>query len=96
MYILIRVFCLNIEISTSTQDRIHNNVGGVSIEFNVKDLNKILGIKDKGLEIYSCRKELMLNHFLHVNEIWNTTHNVYGDLSDDICHMPFPSQLLPL
>lgn len=71
-------------------------MGGVSIEFNVKDLNKILGIKDEELEIYSCRKELMLNHFLHVNEIWNTTPNVYGDLSDDICHMSFPSQLLPL
>ena len=38
----------------------------------------------------------MLNHFLHVNKIWNTTPNVYDDLSDDICHMPFPSQLLPL
>lgn len=38
----------------------------------------------------------MLNHFLYVNEIWNTTPNVYGDLSNDICHMPFPSQLLPL
>lgn len=96
MYILIRVFCLNIEISTSRQDRIHNNVGGVSIKFNVKDLNRILGIKDEGLKICSCRKELMLNHFLYVNEIWNTTPNVYGDLSDDICHMPFPSQLLPL
>lgn len=36
----------------------------------------------------------MFNHFLHVNVVRNICKQ--KDLSDDICHHPFCSQLLPL
>lgn len=39
-------------------------MGDVLIEFDVKDLNLILGTKKEGLELYTSRKELMLNNFV--------------------------------
>lgn len=38
-------------------------MGDVLIVFDVKDLNSILGTKKEGLELYTSRKELMLNNF---------------------------------
>lgn len=34
------------------------NVGGVLVEFDVNDLNKLLGTENEGLEIYTFKKEL--------------------------------------
>lgn len=50
---LVRVFYLNMELSTTRLDRIIINVGGVPIEFDVGDLNSILRTKNKDLEIYT-------------------------------------------
>ena len=47
------------------------NVGGISIEFEVGDLKSILRIENEGLELYTFRKELVFNHFLHVNGVRN-------------------------
>lgn len=86
---LVRGFYLNIELSAIKLDRIITNHGGVPIKFNIEDLNLILGTENEGLEIYTSRKELMFNHFLHVNKVRNICR--CSDLSDDICHLPFHS-----
>lgn len=90
---LVRIFYSNIENSSSRKMQILAKVGGVPIEFDVKDLNWILGTEDEGLKIYASRKELIFNHFLHVNGVRNTCR--HRDLSDDVCSLPFRSQLLP-
>lgn len=90
---LVRIFYSNIENSSSRKMQILAKVGGVPIEFDVKDLNWILGTEDEGLKIYASRKELIFNHFLHVNEAKKICWR--DDLSNDICHFPFCSQLLP-
>lgn len=82
-----RVFSSNMEISAPREDRIHSNVGRISIEFDVGDLNLILGTKNKGF----AKKELMFNHFLLVNVVRNICR--WRDLCDDICHISFYSQL---
>lgn len=58
---------MNIENSSFGKIQILAKVGGVPIEFDVKDLNWILGTEDEGLKIYASRKKLIFNHFLHVN-----------------------------
>lgn len=60
---LVRVFYSNMEISASRQNMIIINVGGVPIEFDIADLNRILGTLNKGLVIYTSSKDLHFNHF---------------------------------
>lgn len=55
---LVKAFYSNIELSVTTQDKIVTNVGGVPVEFDIKDLIKILGTENEGLKIYTSRKEL--------------------------------------
>ena len=86
---LVRVFYSNMKFSTIRLDRIITNVRRVPIEFNVGDLNLILGTKNKGLEIYISRRELMFNHFLYTHVVRNIFR--HNDLSDDICHLFFHS-----
>ncbi|KAH9699242.1 hypothetical protein KPL71_024267 [Citrus sinensis] len=50
-YNLVRVFYSNMEISATRLDRIVTHVGGVSIEFDVEELNNILGILNAGHKI---------------------------------------------
>lgn len=95
--ILIRVFYSNMEISATRQDRIVTNVGSVPIEFDMGDLNKILGIEDKNLELYTFKKEVDFNDF---ND-FNNSHAIknicrHRDLLDDVCPFSFQSQLLSL
>lgn len=92
--ILIRVFYSNMEISGTRQDRIVTNVGSVPIEFDMGDLNKILGIEDKDLELYTFRKELDFNDFNNSHAIKNICR--HRDLLDDVCPFSFQSQLLSL
>lgn len=74
-------------------DRIITNVGRMPTEFNMEDLNLILGTENEGLEICTSRRELMFNHFLYVNVV----RNIRGcsDLSDDICQLSFRNKLIP-
>lgn len=55
---LVKAFYSNIELSVTTQDMIVTNVGGVLVEFDIKDLIKLLGTENEGLKIYTSRKEL--------------------------------------
>lgn len=57
---LVRIFYSNIENSSSRKMQILAKVGGVPIEFDVKDLNWILGTEDEGLKIYASRKDKCL------------------------------------
>lgn len=86
---LVRVFYLNIEISTNRLDRIVTYVGGVPIEFDVEDLNHILGTLDDNHTIYTSRKALLFANFGHNHGV----KNIYRrrDLSNDICALPFLS-----
>lgn len=86
------MFYSNTKISASRQNRIVTHVGGVSIEFDVGDINSILGTEDEGLELYTFSKELKFNHFLHVNTIKNICR--HSNLSDDVCSIPFHKQLV--
>ncbi|KAH9725866.1 hypothetical protein KPL70_008032 [Citrus sinensis] len=83
---LVRVFYSNMEISDTRPNRIVTQVSRVPIEFDDADLADFLGIPCEGLDIYTSRKTLSFDTFSH-------THR---DLSDEICMLPFRSQLLPL
>ena len=48
------------EISTTRLDRIVAYVGGIPIEFDVENLNNILGIPSAGHRIYTSRKTLLI------------------------------------
>ena len=48
---LVRVFYSNMEIFATRLNRIVTHVGGVSIEFDVEELNNILGILNVGHKI---------------------------------------------
>lgn len=82
------------EISEIRLDRIVTNVWGVLIEFDVEDLNQILGIANTSFKIYTCRKTLLFTDFVH----WHAVRNIRRrrDISDDTCSLPFCAQLLPL
>ena len=82
------------KISATRLDRIVTHVGGVPIEFDVEDLNNILGILNAGHKIYTSRKALSFADFAHNGNV----QNIYRrwDLTNDICALPFWSQLLPL
>lgn len=68
------------------------DVRGVPIEFTMEDLNSILRTDNSGLGLYTSRKELQFNCFSHVDAVQNICQ--CRDLSDDICSLPFWSQLL--
>lgn len=91
---LVRVFYSNMEISASRQNRLIINVGGVPIEFDIADLNRILGTLNKGFVIYTSSKDLHFNHFRHADGVRNICRR--KDLTDDICSLFFRSHLLPL
>ncbi|KAH9724959.1 hypothetical protein KPL70_007685 [Citrus sinensis] len=90
---LIRVFYSNIAISATRLDRMVTHVGGVLIEFDIEDLNNILGIPNVH-NIYTFRKEFSFVDFVHPDGVWNICR--HRDLTNDICALPFQSQLLPL
>ena len=91
---LVCVFYSNMEISATRLDRIVTQVGGVPIEFDDEDFNSFLGISNDGHEIYTSRKALSFANFVHNDGVRNICQ--CRDLSDDICALPFRSQLLPL
>lgn len=82
------------KISANRLDRIITNVGGVPIEFDVKDSNKILGTQDAGHKIYRSRKALSFADFAHNRGVRNICRR--RDLTSDIYVLPFCSQLLLL
>lgn len=91
---LVRIFYSNMEISVNRLDRIITYAGGVPIEFDVEDLNKILGPQDIGHHIYTSRKTFSFADFDHHRGV----RSIYRrrDLTNDICALPFHSQLLNL
>ena len=82
------------EISTTRLDRIVTYVGGIPIEFDVENLNNILGIPNARHRIYTSQKALSFDSFAHCEGV----HNIFRrwDLTSDICALSFLSQLLPL
>ena len=64
-YLGSRCVLLDMEISTTRFDRIVTHIGGIPIEFDVEDLNNILGILDVGRRIYTSRKALSFADFAH-------------------------------
>ena len=50
---LVRVFYCNMEISTNRKDRVVTHVGGVRIEFDTFELDRILGISYEGLKSFT-------------------------------------------
>lgn len=91
---LVRVFYSNMEISDTRPNRIVTQVGRVPIEFDDADLADFLGISCEGLDIYTSRKTLSFDTFSHTHGVRNICRR--RDLSDEICMLPFRSQLLPL
>ena len=53
---LAKVFYSNMDISEEKKNRVITKVRGVLIDFDVSELNSILGNSDYGLEIFSLRK----------------------------------------
>ena len=68
---LVHVFYLNIEISANRLDRIVTYVGGVPIEFDIEDLNHILGTLDNDHTIHTSRKALSFANFGHNHGVKN-------------------------
>ncbi|KAK9195176.1 hypothetical protein WN943_003295 [Citrus x changshan-huyou] len=64
---LVKVFYSNMDISEEKKNRVITNVGGVLIDFDVSELNSILGTSDYGLEIFSPRKSPKISHYVHVD-----------------------------
>lgn len=62
---LIRVFYQNMKFFINKLDKIITNVRGALIEFNVVDLNQIIGTKNTGHKTYTSRKALMFANFFH-------------------------------
>ncbi|KAH9649201.1 Integrase catalytic domain-containing protein [Citrus sinensis] len=90
----LRVFYSNMEISDTRPNRIVTQVDGVPIEFDDADLADFLGISSEGHHIYTSRKALFFDGFCHTDGVRNICRR--RDLSDEICLLPFRSQLLPL
>ena len=90
---LVRVFYCNMEISVNRKDKVITHVRGVRIEFDTFELDRILGISCEGLNLYTARKKLHFYQFRHIEGVRNICRR--RDLSDDICSLPFRSQLLP-
>lgn len=68
---LVKVFYSNMDISASKNDRVITNVFNVPTEFDMGDLNMIIGIEDEDLDIYASRKELKFSKFMHVEGVRN-------------------------
>ncbi|KAH9648550.1 Integrase catalytic domain-containing protein [Citrus sinensis] len=58
------------------------------------DIKMYRGISCEGLDIYTSRKALSFDIFSHTHGVRNICRR--RDLSDEICMLPFRSQLLPL
>ena len=82
------------EISDTRPNKIVTQVGRVPIEFDDADLADFLGISCEGIDIYTSRKALSFDSFSHTDGVRNICRR--RDLSDEICLLPFRSQLLPL
>ena len=91
---LVKVFNSNMDTSTEKENRVMANVGGVSIEFDNSELNSILGTSDSGLEIFSPRKSLDIDDYVHIDTVKNIYRRI--DLSDDDCNIYFYTQCLCL
>ena len=79
---LVRVFYSNIKIFANRLDWIITYVGGVPIEFDVDDLNNILGTLDANHTIYTSRKALSFVDFAHNCGVRNICR--HRDLTSDI------------
>ena len=90
---LVHVFYSNMEFSSTHRVELYTSVGGIHIAFNESELCSILGISYGGLDLYAAGKELSFSEFRHVDGVRNICRR--RDLSDDICSLPFRSQLLP-
>ena len=66
---LVKVFYLNMDISEEKTNRVITKVRGVLIDFDVSELNSILGTSDYGLEIFSPRKSPKLDSYIYVDAI---------------------------
>ena len=91
---LVKVFYLNMDTSAEKESRVITNVGGVLIEFDVTELNSILGTSDIGLEIFFTKKAPDIDHFVHVDAVRNICRRI--DLSDEVCTIHFRTQCLCL
>lgn len=91
---LVKVFYSNMDISASKNDRVITNVFNVPTEFDMGDLNMIIGIEDEDLDIYASRKELKFSKFMHVEDVRNICK--HKDFSNDICSLPLRPQYLCL
>ena len=86
---LVKVFYCNIEILVNRKDRVVTHVGGVRIEFDMFELDRILGISCEGLNLYTTRKELHFSQFTHTKGVRNICRRC--DLSDEVCSFFFQS-----
>ena len=86
---LVRVFYSNMEISDNRKDRVVTHVEGVRIEFDMFELDRILEISCKGLNLYTTRKELHFSQFTHIEGVKNICRRC--DLSDEVCSLSFRS-----
>lgn len=68
---LVHVFYSNMKISVNRLDRIITDLGGVPIEFDVEDLNNILGTPNSGHQIYTSRKAFSFVDFVHHHGVKN-------------------------
>ncbi|KAK9178223.1 hypothetical protein WN943_027413 [Citrus x changshan-huyou] len=91
---LVKVFYSNMDCSAEKENRVITTVGGVSIEFDDSELNFVLGTSDDGLEIFSPRKRLDIDDYVHIDAVKNICHRI--DLSDDDCTIHFRTQCLCL
>ena len=64
------------------------------IDFDVSELNSILGTSDFSLEIFSTRKSPDIGHYVHVNAVRNIYRHI--NFSDEICNIHFLTQCLCL
>ena len=91
---LVRIFYSNMDLSATRLDKLITYVGGLHVAFTVEDLNSILRTDHVRLEPYTSRKELQFNYFSHIDVVRNICRR--RDLSDDVCSLPFRSQLFPM
>lgn len=65
----------------------------VPTEFDMGDLNMIIGTEDEDLDIYASRKELKFSKFMHVEDVRNICK--HKDFSNDF-FSTFASPILVL
>ena len=91
---LVKVFYSNMDISEEKQNRVIINIGGVLIDFDVSELNSILGTSDYSLEKFSPRKSPKIDYYVHVDAVRNICRR--NDLFDENCKIHFRTQCLCL